>query len=42
MKDNMNWIKYSTLTFILSVSLLVLLFVGDMIAKRVLDLGEPI
>lgn len=42
MKDNMNWIKYSTLTFILSGSLLVLIFVGDIIAKRVLDLGEPI
>ena len=38
----MNWIKYSILTLILSGSLLILLFIGDIIAKRVLDLGQPI
>ena len=38
----MNWIKYSVLTLILSGSLLILLFIGDVIAKRVLNLGQPI
>ena len=38
----MNWIKYFLTSFMIVITIIILIFLGDLVAKKYLGLGEPI